>query len=363
MATIPYMSERDLPFFIVNQLARDTDLSLSYQDLEQPVGHARIDGVLDLSQQSSLWVEVKRSLRKSQLPEVLGQIQHLQQLASASGDRKDFVLMTSYLSKPQRAYLRAGGVYYADLAGNAYLKLNGNLIWIEGKGKTDLPTIQQDAPFTPTAMRLIFAYLLQPELVEQTYRMQAEQSGVAKSTIGDQIRKLVDAGYLASAGSKHHWVNLSQLAKDWLQAYPKVLKPTLYLLRVKFAKKEHYQRWQEIWEGNLELQWGGEAGGALLTSMLRPGKLTLYSRMPAKEVMKTLRVIPDPEGPLDILQAFWPKKLASGSHHQHVPPLLIFADLMQSQDLRNLQIARIIHEQYFKDLFEAPELEQLPKAI
>ncbi|MEM9987099.1 MAG: type IV toxin-antitoxin system AbiEi family antitoxin [Bacteroidota bacterium] len=358
------ITEHELPWLIVDRLAKETELSLAYRELASPVGNAHVDGVLELKDQSTLWVEVKRAIRKSQVKRILGQVQRLRTLLPENKANQPFVLLTSYLSQQQREYLRQSRLYYADLAGNAYLRLNGNLIWIEGRSKASIPAIQEASFFTPSSMKLVFAYLLRPSLIQRPYREQAEWSGVAKSTLGDIIKKLVQADYLIQeSGKALSWQNLDKLANDWIMAYPRVLKPQLSLVKLKFPHQELYRNWERTWPGSPKLQWGGEPAGALLTGHLSPGIYTLYSQVKTVEVLKILKAIPDPEGPIEVLKVFWPSQLSADPDVTHVPPLLAFADLVNTQDVRNLQTAHRIHERYLSYLFTETGFGTLPNAF
>ena len=57
------------------------------------------------------------------------------------------------------------------------------------------------------------------------------------------------------------------------------------------------------------------------------------------------RLRPDAEGDIEILDAFWgfdnEQPMA-----QTVPPLLAYADLIATLDPRNLEVAKLIHDQY-----------------
>ena len=360
--TVAPITERELPQRIVDRLAQATDLPLAYRPLDQPVGHARIDGVLELGAEATLWAEVKRDLRQHQVRPMLHQVEHLRELLPNDSADRPFVLLTRYLSQPQRDYLRQGELCYADLAGNAYLKLNGNLIWIDGQSKADLPPIRQDTVFTPAAMRLAFAYLLQPHLIERPYREQADYAGVAKSTIADHLRRFAQAGYLRQQPTPA-WHNLAGLAQDWIAAYPSILRPTLAITRLRLPKRLNLLDWAEIWPGNQQLQWGGEPAGALLTKYLRPGAFTLYSRLTKAETMIALRAIPDPEGPIEVLKTFWPAALPQEPDAPQVPPLLAYADLVATYDSRNLKIATLIYDCFLANLFSQPEAHRIPNTF
>ena len=66
------------------------------------------------------------------------------------------------------------------------------------------------------------------------------------------------------------------------------------------------------------------------------------------EVIKNYRVIPDPNGYIRIYQKFW-----EGNETQNVtaPPLLVYADLINTGDKRNIETAQKIYGQFIQDKF------------
>lgn len=57
----------------------------------------------------------------------------------------------------------------------------------------------------------------------------------------------------------------------------------------------------------------------------------------------------DPNGNTEVLQAFW-NLPADEKHADVVPPLLAYADLMATEDRRNLETARLIYEQFLEPI-------------
>jgi hypothetical protein len=55
------------------------------------------------------------------------------------------------------------------------------------------------------------------------------------------------------------------------------------------------------------------------------------------------RLIPDPKGDVEILDAFWNLDDAN-LMPETVPPLLVYADLLASNDPRNLETAKMIYD-------------------
>jgi hypothetical protein len=89
--------------------------------------------------------------------------------------------------------------------------------------------------------------------------------------------------------------------------------------------------------------WGGEAAAEKLTQYLHPQELQLFTRQPLQKKLAQLKCRPNPEGLLWLVPAFWGAKLAWSETSQ---ALLAVAELEASKDSRNIEVARMIHEQY-----------------
>lgn len=59
--------------------------------------------------------------------------------------------------------------------------------------------------------------------------------------------------------------------------------------------------------------------------------------------MTNYRLLPDEQGAIQVFRRFWEP---DGSAQPTAPPLLVYADLMNTQDKRCLQTAEIIFEKY-----------------
>jgi hypothetical protein len=58
----------------------------------------------------------------------------------------------------------------------------------------------------------------------------------------------------------------------------------------------------------------------------------------------------DLNGNTELLQAFW-NLPENPAHPDLVPPLLAYADLVATQDGRNLETARLLYEQFLEPLY------------
>lgn len=119
---------------------------------------------------------------------------------------------------------------------------------------------------------------------------------------------------------------------------------------MRFINREQLKNWRSIdlYSENGSILWGGEPGGALYTNNLRPELFTLFTDLELSQVAKTLHLIPSEEGTVEILQKFWKD---DGKRSQAAPPLLVYADLINSGYGRNIETAKKILEnelQYIK---------------
>jgi hypothetical protein len=62
--------------------------------------------------------------------------------------------------------------------------------------------------------------------------------------------------------------------------------------------------------------------------------------------MRELRLVPDKEGNIELVQAFWNRELVQPQDGV-APAVLVYADLIASIDSRNHEAAARIKKQYF----------------
>ncbi|WP_293010711.1 type IV toxin-antitoxin system AbiEi family antitoxin [Mongoliibacter sp.] len=93
-------------------------------------------------------------------------------------------------------------------------------------------------------------------------------------------------------------------------------------------------------------RWGGETGADLLTNYLRPEKFTLFTDLKKNDFIKGTRLMPDPNGEIEVYETFWEK---GNAMERCVPPLLVYADLIINGDKRSIEIAQRIYDRYIQE--------------
>ena len=284
--------------------------------------------------------EIKQTIQPTRLPELIQRLK-----------KEEGLLVAKYISKPSREYLKNQGVNYLDIAGNCYIRTKSGLfLFVTGKKPTAALEETKHKAFNKNGIKLIFALLLEENIVNQPYRTIAKAANISVGSVGDILKDLKAAKFLFQKDKNTLvWNNKKNLLTKWVTAYNEKLKPKL--LRGKFRFAAGKGDWQQL-DLPPKTFWGGEPGGAILTKFLRPGKWTIYTNAERKALIKDLKIVPDPAGEIEIIEPFWNEHHFITDDAKTVPPLLVYADLLAGGNDRNFETANKIYEQHLQSIFE-----------
>jgi hypothetical protein len=261
---------------------------------------------------------------------------------------KPGLLISPHLSAQMADRCRAIGLNFIDTAGNAFLSAPGTYIFVKGQKAPD--TTDKGGGRTTassTALRIMFALLTKPELLRASYREIVDVAGVALGAVGWVFKNLEKRGLITSPDEQHgrQLLEPGRMLDDWTANYPIKLRPKLNARRFHAPDP---QWWQSINPVELNAWWGGEIAADQMTGMLKPSTQTLYItphaiKSTVETLVKQYRLRPDPQGSIELLDAFW-NVPRSESQPGLAPPALVYADLVASLDSRNLEIAKTIRE-------------------
>jgi len=285
--------------------------------------------------------EVKREFREY----------HLDKLLRQAELNKPFMLIADRIFPAQKQRLRENGIAYLDTSGNIYAS-NGNLLlWLDGQKPVHIAAyIKTNRAFTKAGLKVVYAFLQNPEAVNFTYREIASFAKVALGTINEAILALKETGHLLVV-NKNRMVlsNKRELLDNWMIGYRNILKPSLLLGTYHFGGSE---RWNQI-ELPATAVWGGEPAGDLETGHLNPKKWTIYTAQAKPELIKTLKLVPRSDGNLKIYDKFW-LDTTLYPNNRVTPELITYADLMTTGDARCIETANIIYDKKLTRIFDQP---------
>jgi hypothetical protein len=295
------------------------------------------------AKRAAVQIEAKRGLRPGTLGPVLLRLRDLKPPA---------LLLTDYVTPQMAKLLRDAGIAFADTAGNAYLEFAGNMLYVTGNTPEQRPRAEKVVrAFQATGLRVVFALLCAPELIARPTRELAAMLGVANGTVARVIDDLAHLGFLTTLGRRDRRLhNLKGLLERWVMMYPVHLRPTLLRRRLTTDERDWWKN-ETFDPGHVVL--GGEPAADRLTHYLKPGAVTLYARgepRPLNEIIARHRLRTDPEGEVEVLEAFWPAEIAA-DQPALVPTPLIYADLLATGDARCIETAKLLYDDYLARRF------------
>jgi len=252
------------------------------------------------------------------------------------------LLVSSPLSPDMAHRCRDIGLQFIDTAGNAYIN-NGAGIYIYVTGRRGAAELQIPAnnTMTPAALRMMFAALAEPALLNAPYRDISFRAQISTGAISKAFDTLESRELIGSTASGKRMIRTPELfLNEWASGYAGRLKPKLRKYRFAIDNLDEFLNWNP---GIRLSAWGGEPAAMILTGHLKPQECTVYVDMDAphvlKDIVKSFRLRADPQGRIEIVDMFWnPAHFADS--FPTVPLHLIYADLMASHDSRNITVAR-----------------------
>jgi hypothetical protein len=337
------MLQTDILHTAIENLERMTKAQIEIETTSINNGHAW-DAQLDIragTATGSFRVEVKANVLPSNIARLLDKLK-----------MEESILVAKYISNPAKTLLETQGINYLDTAGNCFIRNDKGIFWnVKGQTATAENGEAKHRAFNKNGIKLIYALLLNESLLNEPYRVIANQANVSVSTVGDILKDLQAAKFLLKVNeNKKMLTNKPELLSQWVTAFNQKLKPKLLRGRYRLGGKN----WQQLDLGRFAY-WSGEPAAGLLTHYLQPGAWVLYTDLDRKALLKDLQLLPDAKaGNVEVCSPFW--KVENTAFvvpaMKTVHPLLVYAELIGSGNDRNFETARKIYAQYLKNIIE-----------
>jgi hypothetical protein len=287
------------------------------------------------------FVECKRNVPVYQVDEV----------AKKEAQGHPIMVIAEQIAAPAREQLRKKGIAYLEANGNAFINNKHAVIFLDGNKPIKETKPVTNRAFTKTGLKAVFHLLNDPTAITRTYRQLAEETNVALGNVKYIMDGLEEAGFILPLNKRNVALkNKKALLERWIAGYRETLKPDLYQKTFHIAKKEKRDHWQDIDVKELNMQWGAEAAGELMTNYLKAKELTLYTPGFTAKQGNTIGLIPDKDGDVHLYEKFW---YEPGEIHPTTPPLLVYADLLITDDPRCIETAKLIYDTHLKVQIEA----------
>ena len=341
------MNERELTT-VLNQFKLQTGLSarvMDYTPLVAKEGYANAMIQFDRSEHSLL-AHINEWGIDSFETNTLGGAELV------SDCNREKILITEYINDELGQRLRELKYNYLDKAGNAFLDIAPVYVLIEGKSLR-VASLDNKTPrlFNETGLKVIFALLATPELLNANYRKIADYANVSMGTIGWVLRELKSQGFTKEVFRITQWNDKPGLIKKWTEEYPK--------LRV----KNHigtYQVKNKGWWKELDLiKYQVVLGGELAALEYKPDddirNSTIYvDRLKRGSLIRDLELVKvekhnhscDQSVSIELMERFWGSPDRSMANNTVTHPLITYADLMGAWKSTSRETAHQIAEHY-----------------
>lgn len=254
------------------------------------------------------------------------------------------ILVSQYISKPNRALLKQNGVNYLDASGNCYIKYRSLLLYINDNPVTAQRLPERGKLWKTAGLKLVFAILAKPGLLNQSYRSIGQHSTIALGMVGPLLKEMESEGFITKTENGFVLENREILLSRWIGNFQSHLRPKISYGRFRFEEspKGGVQPAKDM----RKARWSGETAAYILTGFLQPEHFTIYSSLPVQELVKQFHIMPDPQGELEILSPFWNEEQIVSSQEQCVPELLVYAELASSLHSRTREAARHVKNMF-----------------
>ncbi|MDA3918844.1 MAG: type IV toxin-antitoxin system AbiEi family antitoxin [Deltaproteobacteria bacterium] len=296
----------------------------------------RIDAVLKIKiQQMELkfFAEIKSTMNSS----VIGFMMH---------HKNDFpntkLLVSNYINPVMAEKLKDNDINFIDTAGNAYINARPVFIFVKGNKEKKLQAASfKGKTFTQSGLKMIYALLCEKKLLNRPYREIAGASGIALGTVGQVINNLKKQGFVIDMRSRGKKLTNSKALFDrWCMDYAEKLKPKLFLGT--FVGPDDF--WKQFHLESDQGQWGGEVAAFKLTNYLKPGNAILYVKEEKlRDIVIQNRLKRAEKGNIEIFKIFWP--IDDKEDKPIVHPFMIYADLLEINNQRTIETAKMIYDQ------------------
>ncbi|PSL35816.1 type IV toxin-antitoxin system AbiEi family antitoxin [Chitinophaga ginsengisoli] len=289
------------------------------------------------NQTSDFLVEIKNEIRQTHIPAIIQQF---------GRETEKWLLVARYIPAPQKERLKAASINYLETAGNCYINVTGMFIYINDREVSSSRQTDSGRLWSATGLKFLFAILSKNALLTSPYRQIAQAAGIALGSIGPLLEELKEGGHIESIEGSTRLLDKEKLIRRWIELFHVTLRPKLMKGRFRFFDKQQQDKWKSLQATTF--YWSGEAGADLLTNYLEPETFTIYSSGTTNELIKQLKLIPDIEGNIEVLEQYWDDSLLKDHNLPEgiAPPLIIYAELMAGTDSRTWETAEKIKNKY-----------------
>lgn len=264
-------------------------------------------------------------------------------------EETNFLLMPK-ISTRLSTELRALRVNHADVYGRLSLRATNMIVELEGNRAPDRSYDPDIAEFlnqhgrpsaiditSPKTAQIVFVLLSWPNLLRAPTRQVAEIAGVSLGLVSRTITYLAETGLL-SPGKGWTKSGRGQTAQAWLATYTSKLRPSLDLAFLEGPAPT-----------DIDISDGTLSAGLAVPWLMNPATTTVYVKNTSASFIRINRLRKGDHPNVLLRKLFWQTPPAEfsdaetfrGGNPAVAPPLIVYADLISSDDPREQEMASV----------------------
>lgn len=275
---------------------------------------------------------------------------------SNSNKKRQPIFIIDYATKELVQFFRKENLFFVDTVGNCFIDLPNLKVFVAGRKVIVKEPIVKRA-FQKTGLKLIYNLLINPNLASETYRQIATQTKISLASIGYIFEELKEDKFLVEINKeKKQLSNIKRLITKWAISYGENLRPKIHRGYFTPFDEKIFKTEIELSSNAEELAISGAYGAYLLNGAIKPEKIIIYTNERISKLAKKYKIVPlgqqrESATSIEILERFWEDgsnlvKLnfneVPNEKSTLVSPILIYADLMQSNNYRSIETAENI---------------------
>jgi DNA-binding Lrp family transcriptional regulator len=215
-------------------------------------------------------------------------------------------------------------------------------------GKVKSQAVEHTLPSSESMAKFIHLLAATHQAPKRTQKIMADEVGISIAAVNKYLRELEESNYVVNDKKRLRFVDAGKFLELWTVEHIKKIQP-----RIEKQTFDPYddKQYRELRANPIMLKngyWSAAKAADVLTKTELPEKFVIYSDKPL-EVVKELRLRPSGSGKIEIRKKFW--NFDWNEKDQGIVDLpLIYADLMESTDPRDLKTAREIREIWMRSL-------------
>lgn len=312
-----------------------------------------IDAIIQMPDNGvRLAAEIKKWATQANLGAVINQSKNLAEPGQG-------LLIADYINPNMGERLKEAEIQFLDTAGNAYINQRPVYIYIKGNKPQQAVAakerVKTGKAFQPAGMKVVFAFFRDRDLINAPYRAIADQAGVALGTVGWIIRDLIAQGFLLEGinGNRRKLADYDLLVDKWVEAYPHKLKGKH---KIGTFTTRNPDWWKATNPEKFDALWGGEIAAAKYINYLNPIHGVVYvNKANMANILQTARLRKTEHHErhdiqIDLIEPFWKEAKNKGNTEPVglAHPIIVYADLVETGDPRNLDTANKLREKYLR---------------